>query len=259
MSDPVLDPALPIIDTHHHLWNCPGWAYGAEQILADVRSGHNVVATIAVEAQLASASPEETAATALRETEEAREIGERTAGALTGAGLCAGIVGHVDLTRSDRLVAADVDAQIEAAGGRLRGIRQKAAWLADETIHPARLNPHPDLLSSAPFQSGVRRLARHGLVFEAWVYHSQLRALAALARNVPETTVVLEHAGTPVFAGLDAAGRAETRAGWLSGLRELSALPNVVLKIGGLGMSAVGVPSEKAPTRQRCWWTPGNP
>ena len=45
-AEPVLDPDLPIIDTHHHLWQRPDHRYLLHELLADLRSGHNVVATV---------------------------------------------------------------------------------------------------------------------------------------------------------------------------------------------------------------------
>jgi predicted TIM-barrel fold metal-dependent hydrolase len=40
--EPVLDPDLPIIDTHHHLWVRGGHTY----LLADLDTGHNAVAAL---------------------------------------------------------------------------------------------------------------------------------------------------------------------------------------------------------------------
>src|SRR6185437_3580866 len=44
----ILEPALAIIDSHHHLWEAPGH-YLLEDYLADVGTGHNVVATVVIE------------------------------------------------------------------------------------------------------------------------------------------------------------------------------------------------------------------
>ena len=40
-KEPVLEPELPIIDPHHHLWQRPGWRYLLEDLLLDTGSGHN--------------------------------------------------------------------------------------------------------------------------------------------------------------------------------------------------------------------------
>ena len=37
----ILDPDLPIIDTHHHLWERPDHRYLLHEFLDDVRTGHN--------------------------------------------------------------------------------------------------------------------------------------------------------------------------------------------------------------------------
>jgi hypothetical protein len=45
-TEDVLEPGQPIVDAHHHLWDRPGDRYLFPEYLADVRSGHNVVASI---------------------------------------------------------------------------------------------------------------------------------------------------------------------------------------------------------------------
>lgn len=49
-KEPILEPGLPIVDPHHHLWQRPGWRYLLEDLLADTGSGHNIVATVYMEA-----------------------------------------------------------------------------------------------------------------------------------------------------------------------------------------------------------------
>src|ERR1700722_15357681 len=49
ISEPVLEPELPIIDPHHHLWDHPNSRYLLEEILSDTSSGHRVLATVFVE------------------------------------------------------------------------------------------------------------------------------------------------------------------------------------------------------------------
>src|SRR5262245_31318720 len=49
-KEPALEPELPIVDPHHHLWVRPGYRYMLDDFLADAGTGHNIVATVFVEA-----------------------------------------------------------------------------------------------------------------------------------------------------------------------------------------------------------------
>ena len=48
-TEAILEPDLPIVDPHHHLWERPGWRYMLDDLLADTNSGHNIVATVFVQ------------------------------------------------------------------------------------------------------------------------------------------------------------------------------------------------------------------
>ena len=53
-QEETLEPDLPIIDPHHHLWDARGGHYVQrryllDEMLADVTSGHNIVATVFIE------------------------------------------------------------------------------------------------------------------------------------------------------------------------------------------------------------------
>src|SRR5205807_4700028 len=50
-KEPILEPNLPIVDPHHHLWDRPGWRYLLDELLADTSSGHNILATVFVQAR----------------------------------------------------------------------------------------------------------------------------------------------------------------------------------------------------------------
>src|SRR5258706_9971732 len=47
-NEPALEPGLPIIDPHHHLWDRPGDRYLLEELVADARA-HNVRQTVFIE------------------------------------------------------------------------------------------------------------------------------------------------------------------------------------------------------------------
>ena len=48
-AEEVLDPGLPIVDAHHHVWQEPGKEYLIEDLGADLATGHKIVATIFVQ------------------------------------------------------------------------------------------------------------------------------------------------------------------------------------------------------------------
>ena len=50
-KEPILEPELPIVDPHHHLWDRPGWRYLLDELVADTNSGHNIQATVYVQAR----------------------------------------------------------------------------------------------------------------------------------------------------------------------------------------------------------------
>jgi predicted TIM-barrel fold metal-dependent hydrolase len=80
-----------------------------------------------------------------------------------------------------------------------------------------------------------------GLSFEAWQYHPQLAEVAELARAVPELSIVLNHIGGPVGVGSYDGREEEVLAEWRPGMEAIAALPNVSLKVGGIGMTRYGV------------------
>jgi L-fuconolactonase len=49
-SEEVLEPELPIIDAHHHLWD-RGSGYLFDDLMADISCGHNIRATVYLECQ----------------------------------------------------------------------------------------------------------------------------------------------------------------------------------------------------------------
>src|SRR5436189_5409230 len=60
--EPALEPGLPIIDPHHHLWDTPvRGLYFLPEFMADVNSGHNIVASAFLECQsmFRASGPEE--------------------------------------------------------------------------------------------------------------------------------------------------------------------------------------------------------
>jgi L-fuconolactonase len=95
--------------------------------------------------------------------------------------------------------------------------------------------------------AGAKRLAAMGLTLDVWAYHPQLPLVAALARAVPELTLVIDHVGGPLGVGPYAGKRAELFPGWKQDMLALAALPNTVVKLGGLAMQVNGFDFHHAP------------
>ncbi|MDQ2763420.1 MAG: amidohydrolase, partial [Pseudomonadota bacterium] len=167
-TETILQPELPIIDPHHHLWLRGGNVYLLPELLADLGSGHNVVATVFEEchSMYRAAGPEEEKS--LGETEFVTGIAAMsTSGAFGTSRVCARMVGRVDLMIGDR-VRGLLERHLIVSGGRFAGIRQSTAWDASDRIH--NVVPEPGMLRDTTFRAGFAGLAALGLVFDAWVY-----------------------------------------------------------------------------------------
>ena len=90
------------------------------------------------------------------------------------------------------------------------------------------------------FRSGFAHLATFGLTFEAWCYHTQLYEVIHLARQFPETLIVLDHFGGPLGVGPYNDQAAAVFLEWDRAMTELAACDNVVTKLGGLAMEVNG-------------------
>ena len=133
-SEEILEPDLPIIDPHHHIWDRSNWRYMIDDIAQDLASGHNIIATVFVQCHSMHRAngPEEMAP--VGETEFVNGVAAIGASGLYGKQrLCAGIVGHANLTLG-KAVKPILEAHIQAGGGRFRGIRHITAWDDDDRL-----------------------------------------------------------------------------------------------------------------------------
>jgi predicted TIM-barrel fold metal-dependent hydrolase len=179
---------------------------------------------------------------ALRSLGEVERIVQLSAEPLnTPQGPCrmaAGIVSDVNLTLGDAAVEV-LEAHVAAASGRLRGVRYYT------TYHEGALarfipNAPRNLMADSGFRRGFATLERFGLSFDALVYHTQLREVAALADAYPRTPIVLNHVGIPVGVLDFQSQRTAVRQEWEKDMRALAQRPNVRVKVGGMGMPIFG-------------------
>ncbi|MCK8787056.1 amidohydrolase family protein [Roseomonas sp. NAR14] len=243
-----LEPDLPIIDPHHHLWDRPGSRYLLEDLLADTGSGHDVRATVYVQARAMLRADGPVEERSLGETEFANGVAACSASGVYGpTRACAGIVGMVDLMLGEA-AGPLLERHQRVAGERLRGIRNTTAWHESPEILSNPIPPPPGMLTSAGFRQGAALLPGFGLSLDIWAYHTQLDDVLALARSLPALQLVLNHCGGPLGAGPYAGRRAEVLAEWRDRMARLAELPNVAVKLGGLGMAVNGFGFEKGET-----------
>jgi predicted TIM-barrel fold metal-dependent hydrolase len=241
-QESTLEPALPICDPHHHFWDfrmarIPYQRYLLHELMADVNSGHNVRSTVFIEARAMyrADGPEEMKPAG--EVEFVQGLAAASASGLYGpCRAAAAIIGHANLDLGER-VEPVLDALQAASPNRFRGIRHRVSW-----------DPHPEVesvgvegqLASSQVLAGARVLARMGLCLENTVYFPQLPELAAFARAVPDLTIISNHIGGLMRVGPYANRDDEVMATWRRGIDAVAACPNVVMKLGGIGMPRTG-------------------
>jgi len=219
----------PVIDAHHHLWDLGmgrhPWlvpaAHGRDSLgdlgplrrnylpddyLRDAR-GHNVVATIHVEAGWASDDT----------TGETRwlESLDKT------GGVAARYVAQVPLAGSD----AQALLEEQAAFARVVGVRDILSWDLDPT---RRFAARDGIMDEPAWRVGLSLVESHGLVFDLMVFPRQLAGAARLASAFPNLRFVLNHCGSPIDRD------AEGMRVWRDGLRQLARQDNVAIKISDL-------------------------
>jgi predicted TIM-barrel fold metal-dependent hydrolase len=107
----------------------------------------------------------------------------------------------------------------------VRGVRFIVSWHEDPK---KRFVERADYMRDQQWRQGFALLERFGLSFDLMLYPGQMADAADLADHFPGTTIIVNHAGSPVDR--DDAGMAR----WRAGLRLLAKRPNVRIKISDL-------------------------
>lgn len=220
----VLEPDLPIIDPHHHLWdlrnrNGMGFrqeVYLCEEISKDIAdSGHNIAQTVFAQcgAFYRADGPEEMRV--IGETEFVHGIAAMSRSGIYGdTRLCTGIFSAADLRLGD--AAAQVLEAHMQASEYFRGIR---------TAFPSDLN--------AEFLKGFALLDKYDLSYDNWSPDfSRLPKLAELANKFPGVTVIVNHLG----GRIDPEADESELAAWQASIDAVAACSNTVMKLGGAQM-----------------------
>jgi L-fuconolactonase len=238
IAEPVIEPGMPIIDPHVHFWDHQsGYKYFLPEFARDVaESGHDVEASVFIECHAMYRATGPAHLKWVGETEFAVGMAAMAAsGKYTRCNAAAGIVGFADLTLGD-LTRETLEAHLQAANGRFRGVRQRGKWDADPAVNGPVGADRPALYLEREFGNGLDVLGSMGLSFDASIFHTQLPQVATLARAHPAVNIVVVHTGSPLGHSSYAGKRDEVHANWLSGMKELATCPNVSIKMGGLLM-----------------------
>jgi L-fuconolactonase len=236
-DEPILDPEIAIVDSHQHLFQRPTLRYLFDDYLADTNAGHRIIASVYVETQAFARARGPEWLRPLGEIEFANGIGAMSAsGAFGDSRICAAIVGYADLRLGDQL-GDYLDRALALAPDRFRGLRQIAVDHPTEAPYryiahrpPRGLFKHPEIHNS------LRQVARRGLVFDVAAFHTQLPDVIPLADAFPETCFVINHCGHAILMDTPVADRPDVFRLWRATLAECARRPNIICKIGGLGL-----------------------
>ena len=235
-QEAALEPELPILDPHHHVWDDERGRYLIHELAEDVGTGHNIVATVFIEAGSMYRAGGPVAMQPVGEVEFVNGIAAMSASGRYGKSrLCAGIVGHGDLMLGDQ-VRPVLEALITAGNGRLRGIRHGVVWDTGNAAKFGRRQVPQHQVLDPVFRRGFAHLQPLGLSFESWQFHPQLPDLVDLLRAFPDTNVILNHVGGLLGIPPHDGNRDEVFAIWRGHIRELAQFSNLSVKVGGLGM-----------------------
>src|SRR3954469_12385373 len=219
--------AIPTIDAHHHIWRLKDLAwlsgpqvprifgpyepicrdYPIEEFRADIE-GCDVVKSVYVQTNWPAGQ-------SLDEAKWVQSVSDAT-------GWPHANVAHADLADPDCGTLIRQLAELKAT----RGIRQQLHWHENPQY---RFAPRPDVMNDADWRRGLAHLAPNNLLFEIQLFTTQFQDGAALAKAFPDAVFVLEHAG--MLEDMSETGW----AAWRKGMQALAALPNMNVKLSGLG------------------------
>jgi predicted TIM-barrel fold metal-dependent hydrolase len=247
LREEVLEPDLPIIDAHHHLWDDDEALMREEYLLddlaADVTSGHNIEATVFIEANARHRRDGPLELRSVGETEFANATAEEAEMRGMTTRVAAAIVSDVNMGLG-AAVEDVLDAHEAAAPKRLRGVRDLTV-----TVDRANVDGDPHQLLQPDYREGLRRLAARGLTCDVYVFQVQLQDVIATVRALPEVTFVLNHLGGIVGICPWTGRREELFDQWRDDMATIAREPNVYLKLGGMGMFIPGFDWHKGERR----------
>lgn len=235
VTEEIIEPERSIIDTHHHLWETPSrWgAYVLSDLWSDTSSGHNIEKTVFIDCHSSYLEDGPEHLKPIGETQYVFSVAEESE-KKEGAATIAAIVSHANMLLGEAAEAVLL-AHEEAGKGLFRGIRHAGPYDTTGTLtNPG--SPRPCPYSEEKFREGVKTLGRLGYTYDTWHFFHQNREYLSLAKAVPDTTMILDHFGSPLGVGAYKGKQEEIFLKWQQDIKDIAECPNVVAKLGGLAM-----------------------
>jgi predicted TIM-barrel fold metal-dependent hydrolase len=220
---------LKKIDPHHHLWKLSSLEkastqstrketyigdyqkifknYLVEDYLRDVRN-QNVEKSVVIQSGWDPNNPGE-------ETEWLQSVIDKN-------GFPNAIIAFADLSKpnAESLIAAHCQYP------NVRGIRQILSWHKNPDYSACAEN----YIEMPDWQRNFGLLKKYKMSFDMQVFSVQMPKAAELAKKHPDIQIIINHSGMPLFEDKEDADL------WKKDLKLLGLLPNIAIKISGLGM-----------------------
>lgn len=248
----AIEPELEIVDPHHHAWDMRelnGYNlfslfkqqyYMTDELIEDfVLGGHRVTHSVYLEAHSFVSKDADPLMAPLGEVEMAQGIAAQFASGKYGnTRAAAAIMGTADLEKYGAAVEPLLIA-CKTASQNYRGIRCSAQH--DPNLKEKFQVSEPSKYAKPKFREGFSLLEKHGLIFDAFVFSTQLSDIRELALAFPGTTIVMDHQGAPIAALGDYepapaynGKQSEIVAKWKEEMDRIAKdCPNVYVKVGG--------------------------
>jgi len=228
---------MKIIDAHHHLWDIGlhdyPWLkkdsknplsknYLIDNFNRDI-GNLDVIKSVHVQGEMSHKD-------SLKETIWLQKISETE----ESAGKPNGIVAYEDLNSSE--LSKNLEKQ--KTYPNVRGIRQILNYSDTDPELNVYEGVSKNFLNDIKWKNGFSLLKNFDLSFDLQVWPSQLLNSDELAKDFPDTLIILNHTGCPLLNG-----KKSDEDEWHEGMKKLSQNENVVVKISGLFMR--GNPGDK--------------
>ena len=235
VEEEIVDPGRRIIDPHHHLWSVDSfWGkYELANLWKDTGSGHNVEKTVFIDCRSNYLTDGPDHLRPIGETQYVAAVAAESA-INPGQATIAAIVSHANMHLGSE-VKEVMDAHEEAGRGRFRGIRHAGPHDTTGTLTNAG-SGRPCPYTEPKFQQGVRTIGEMGYTYDTWHFFHQNKDYLQLAKAAPNTTMILDHFGTPLGVGAYAGKQEEIFQLWKEDIAAIAECPNVHAKLGGLAM-----------------------